>query len=452
MSVPGRVDIAEVLEKQDGKRFLFATFLMCALVMLADGFDNQAINYAAPAIINEFGVSRALMTPVFNVSIIGWMTGSIVFSMLADRMGRRPSILIAVALFGAFTFSIPVATNLWELGFLRFWAAFGVGGAMPMAIALISDYSKSTNRGLLITLLYLGYTSGSSGGGLLAAEMIPDLGWRSVFYLGGIGALLVGAVLFFALPESVRYLALNKPSDPRILAYAQKLRPSVGFGPEIQFVVQEPARKGVPLQHLFTEGRLSMTIALWFALGLSFITHFFLSQWLTTLLTDELGFANAARTQSLFQAGAAFAFIFGYLIDKRGVPVMTIAMILGALPVVLIGFVTEAGVAITMLMALSSGILVLGGNIGLNAISSMIYPTFIRSTATGAAFAVARIGAIIGPAFAGFLIYLDTPLDMIFILGGLPMLAAGVACFLLDRAITPEAAREMASRSALARH
>jgi AAHS family 4-hydroxybenzoate transporter-like MFS transporter len=82
----------------------------------------------------------------------------------------------------------------------------------------------------------------------------------------------------------------------------------------------------------------------------------------------------------------------------------------------------------------------------------MIYPTFIRSTATGAAFAVARIGAIIGPAFAGYLIYLDTPLDVIFILGGLPMLAAGVACFFLDRAITPEAAREMASRSALARH
>jgi AAHS family 4-hydroxybenzoate transporter-like MFS transporter len=452
MSVMTRVDIAEVVERQDGKRFLVATFLMCALVMLADGFDNQAINYAAPAIISEFGVSRALMTPVFNFSIVGWMTGSVVFAMLADRIGRRPSILLAVVLFGAFTFLIPVATNLWELGILRFCAAFGVGGAMPMSIALISDYAKSTNRGLLITLLYLGYTSGSAGGGLLAAEMIPDLGWRSVFYLGGLGALAVGAVLFLAMPESVRYLTLRKPDDRRILAYAQRLRPSAGYGPETQFVVQEPAKKGVPLRHLFTEGRSSMTIYLWLALGLSFITHFFLSQWLTTLLTDELGYESAARTQALFQAGAAFAFIFGYLIDKRGVPVMTVAMVLGALPVVLLGFVTGVGVGITMLMSLSSGILVLGGNIGLNAISSMIYPTFIRSTATGAAFAVARIGAIVGPAFAGYLIYLDTPLDVIFILGGLPMLAAGVACFMLDRAITPEAAREMASRSALARH
>ena len=82
----------------------------------------------------------------------------------------------------------------------------------------------------------------------------------------------------------------------------------------------------------------------------------------------------------------------------------------------------------------------------------MIYPTFIRSTATGAAFAVARIGAILGPMLAGYLIYIDTPLDMIFILGALPMLAAGAACFMLDKSITPDAAREMASRSALARH
>src|SRR5262245_32045928 len=104
MSVPNRVDIAEVVERQDGKLFLYGTFLMCALVMLADGFDNQAINYAAPAIIEEFGVSRALMTPVFNVSIIGWMAGSVVFAMLADRIGRRPSILLAVLLFGAFPF------------------------------------------------------------------------------------------------------------------------------------------------------------------------------------------------------------------------------------------------------------------------------------------------------------------------------------------------------------
>jgi len=131
-----RVNITEVVENQDTGRFAISTFLLCCLVMLADGFDNQAINYAAPAIIQEWGINRALMTPVFNISIIGWMSGSIVFAMLADRIGRRPSTLLAVLLFGGFTLAIPISTNLYELGALRFCAAFGVGGAMPMAISL----------------------------------------------------------------------------------------------------------------------------------------------------------------------------------------------------------------------------------------------------------------------------------------------------------------------------
>jgi MFS transporter, AAHS family, 4-hydroxybenzoate transporter len=445
-------NILDVVENQERTLFSLMVFLLCCLVMLADGFDNQAINYAAPAIIKEWGIERALMTPVFNISIVGWMTGSIVFSMLADRMGRRISTFLAVAMFGAFTCAIPLANNLYELAALRFLAAFGVGGGMPMAIALISDYSKSKNRGFRITLMYLGYTAGSSGGGLLAAEIIPQYGWRSVFYLGGIGALGVAAILFVALPESVRYLVLRRPDDPRVLNYARALRPGMNYEQGTNFTIAETVRQGVPVKHLFTEGRTAMTWFLWLALGFSFVTHFFLSQWLTTLLTDEIGFEDAARTQALFQAGAAFAFLFGYMIDKKGVPVMTLTMILGALPVAALGVVTDVSVGVTMLMALASGILVLGGNIGLNAVSSMIYPTFIRSTATGAAFAVARIGAILGPMMAGYLIYIKTPLDMIFLLGALPMLAAGVACFMLDKSITPESAREMASRSALARH
>ena len=452
MAQSDRADIAEIVENQETTWFAVATFVLCCFVMLADGFDNQAINYAAPSIIEEWGIDRALMTPVFNISIAGWIAGSIVFAMLADRFGRRPATLLAVLMFGVFTLAIPLASGLVELSILRFCAAFGVGGGMPMAISLVSDYTRSKSRGLRITLLFLGYTAGSSGGGILAAQIIPQHGWRSVFYVGGAGALALTAILFAGLPESLRYLALRRPSDRRILSYARKLRPSARLGPETSFTIGETIKKGVPVKHLFAEGRTAMTVFLWFALGFAFVTHFFLSQWLTTLLTPELGFANAARTQALFQAGAAFSFIFGFLIDRKGIPIMTLVMILGALPVAAIGLVADVGPAIAMAMALASGVLVIGGDVGLSAVPSMIYPTFIRSTATGAAFGVGRIGAILGPMIAGLLILLDTPLDMIFVLGALPLLVSGAACFLLSRSITPDAAREMASRSVLARH
>jgi MFS transporter, AAHS family, 4-hydroxybenzoate transporter len=450
MAETGTVNIAELVETQDKTWFAMGSFLLCCLVMLADGFDNQAINYAAPSIIAEWRINRALMTPVFNISITGWIAGSIAFAMLADRIGRRPAILLAVLLFGAFTLAIALSSNLAQLSVLRFAAALGVGGGMPLSIALVSDYAKAKSRAFWVTLLFLGYTAGSAGGGLVAAEIVPQLGWRSVFYAGGIGGLLIAAILLIGLPESVRYLALRRPADRRILFYARKLKPSAGFGEDVSFAMHETVKTGIPVKHLFTDGRSTMTIFLWFALGLAFATHFFLSQWLTTLLTPELGFANAARTQALFQAGAAFSFIFGFLIDRKGIPVATLAMILAALPVAALGVAAGLGAGISMAMALAAGIMVLGGDVGLSAVPSMIYPTFIRSTATGAAFGVARLGAILGPMIAGYLIYLETPLDMIFILGALPVLAAGAACFMLDRSITPEAAREMAASSALA--
>jgi AAHS family 4-hydroxybenzoate transporter-like MFS transporter len=445
------VEIAELLENQEPTWFAAFIFALCCLVMLADGYDNQAINYAAPAIIHEWGISTAAMTPVFNISILGWITGSIAFGMLADRVGRRPATILAVLVFGAFTLAIPLARDLAGLSVLRFCAALGVGGGMPMAIALISDYAKSSRRALFVTLLFLGYTAGSSGGGLLAAEIVPQFGWRSVFYAGGIAGLVIAAILVAGLPESLRYLALWRAGDSRILRYARKLQPHAGFDGSTFFTSGERLQQGVPMKHLFAEGRAAMTSFLFLALGFAFMTHFFLSQWLTTLLTPELGFASAARAQALFQAGGGFAFVFGYLLDKKGVPVTALAMILAAIPVAAIGIATASGPAITMVFTLAAGVLVLGGDVAISALPTMLYPTYMRSTATGATFGVARVGAVLGPMIAGLLIAIATPLGTIFLLGALPVLASGAACFLLDRSITPENAREMTSRPAVAR-
>ena len=152
------VDIGNVVETQEKGRFAAVLFLMCCLVMLVDGFNQQSLNYAAPAIIRDWGINRAAMTPVFDINIFGWMLGSVAFSMLADRIGRRNSILIAVFLFGVFTVALAFSTNLVNLSVIRFISALGIGGGMPMAIAMIADYSQTKSRGLKITLLYLGYT------------------------------------------------------------------------------------------------------------------------------------------------------------------------------------------------------------------------------------------------------------------------------------------------------
>jgi MFS transporter, AAHS family, 4-hydroxybenzoate transporter len=428
-----KADVAAVIENQERTWFGAKIFLLCCVVMLADGFDNQAINYAAPSIIAEWGINRALMTPVFNLSIAGAITGAVVFAMLADRYGRRPATMGAVALFGGFTLAIPLAHSIAQLALLRFCASLGVGGAMPLAMTLAADYARSGKRAFAATLLFAGYTAGSSGGGWLAAEIVPPFGWRSIFFIGGTGGLIIAAGLLIGLPESLKFLALRRRGDRRILVYARKLQPSANFCATTEFGVEQAAANGAPLKQLFAHRRSAMTVCLWFALGFAFATHFFLSQWLTTLLTPEIGFSSAARTQAVFQAGSALSFIFGYLIDRRGIPVTALAMFAAFAPVAAIGFAAHS-VLLTMALALLSGILVLGGDVGISALPCVIYPPSIRSTATGAAFGVGRIGAILGPMFAGLLIWLNVPLTTIFVLGALPVLLSGAACVALEMA------------------
>src|SRR6266478_921116 len=125
MTKSDTLDVGEVLETQSASWFAVSTFLLCCLVMMVDGFDNQAINYAAPLIVKDWAIGRELMTPVFSLSIFGWMLGSIGFSMIGDRIGRRNSIIFAVLLFSLFTLVIPLARNLSELAALRFCASLG---------------------------------------------------------------------------------------------------------------------------------------------------------------------------------------------------------------------------------------------------------------------------------------------------------------------------------------
>src|SRR5258708_31897358 len=142
----------------------------------------------------------------------------------------------------------------------------------------------------------------------------------------------------------------------------------------------------------------------------------------------------AQMTSALCQAGAGFAWCVGYMLDKRGIQAVTWVMLLGAIPVAALGL-TGLGTGLTMVLALISGILVLGGGIGVNAISGMVYPTFIRSTGTGTAFAAAKIGALTGPAIARVLIHQHVSLPLIYLVAPFPILSPGPTAVLLERSL-----------------
>ncbi len=438
MAEPKKVDIADIIDSQTNRFFTGSTFLLCCLVLMVDGFDNQAINYTSAAILRDWEMDRVLFTPIFWANVLGWMTGSLAFSMIADAIGRRNAIILATVLFSGFTYAMSFATGLLDLGIYKFCASLGVGGAMPMAIALIADYTHSKWRGFFVTGLFIGYSFGTVGGGFLAAEMILTVGWEAIFRIGGIVGLIVAGLLVFTLPESVRYLLVQNAPQEKVHGYVRRMKPHYEIEPGTEFYIQEQKKqKGVPLSFLFKDGRAAMTFLLWFALGFSFVTHFFISNWLPILLSDYMPLDDVNRIKAMFQAGAFFGFVFGLLIDRYGIPVVTVTKLVGVVPVILIGVALVGGANYWLLMAtaLAAGLCVLGGTIGLNAISSMIYPTFIRSTGSGAAFAAARIGALCGPGLGALMIALEVPVLWMFVIGSIPMALSGLCALGLSMTV-----------------
>ena len=183
---------------------------MCAAVLFLDGFDTQAIGYVAPALAKEWGLTtRAALGPVFSAGLFGLMIGALVFGPLADRVGRKTIIIFSTAAFGLGALATALAQDIPTLLVIRFLTGLGLGGAMPNTVAMTSEYNPQRRRATMVMIMFCGFSIGAALGGLLAADLIPRFGWRSVFLVGGIAPLIMVPMLAWRLPESVRFLAIT---------------------------------------------------------------------------------------------------------------------------------------------------------------------------------------------------------------------------------------------------
>src|SRR5881398_1989759 len=176
------VDISAVIDQSKIGAFQTGIFILCALCLIMDGFDVQALGYLAPAIIKDWSLPPAQMGPVLSAALVGILVGSLLFSMLADRFGRRPVLIVATLFFSLITLWTGLAASISELRLARFIAGVGLGGIMPNAVALVGEYTPRRRRVLMMIVVSNGFNVGAIVAGLVSARMIPVLGWRSVFY------------------------------------------------------------------------------------------------------------------------------------------------------------------------------------------------------------------------------------------------------------------------------
>lgn len=429
MSGETRSPVEDALENQPFGALQLRVVLLCALVQAFDGFDLGTIGMAAPSLSKAWGVAPPAFTTAFVMSSVGILFGALLSGPLGDRFGRKPLLIISVAFIGlfsvlsAFTWSIPSITAM------RFLTGLGIGGAMPVTVALTSDYSPLKRRGTLIMLMFCGNTVGGFLGGQLVAQILPIYGWQSIFLAGGIPPLLLIAFLMFYLPESPRFLIAHRVDAPATQEILRKLNVSAQAAASKLVDVA----KGNPVQQLFTGGLAISTILLWVAFFANLLNMYLFSYWMPTVLTLS-GFKpeNAVFYASMFQLGGILSTILlGPMIDRFGAPrVLACSFASGVVFVLAVGLANLPAPYI-MLPILGAGAAMIGSQLGANAMAAGLYPARIRSTGVGWALGVGRLGGIAGPALGGTLLAFGLPPKQIFLCACGPALIAALATILL---------------------
>ena len=408
---------------------------LCFLIVAIDGFDTAAVGFIAPALRAEWGLTAGDLAPLFGAGLFGLMAGAVIFGPLADKIGRKPILIGSVILFGVASLVAAYSQDLSSLIIWRFITGLGLGGAMPNAITLTSEYSPSHRRSSLVTLMFCGFTIGSAFGGIASAQLLPSIGWEGILLIGGILPLLTVPFLYVLLPESLRFMVLKKHAQDKIDRVIKRIAPHLKQTPQLEPTLNETHHVGI--KALFNRQYALGTFLIWFTFFMSLLIIYMISSWMPTLLTNE-GFdlVNASWLTSIFQIGGTVgAIAIGLFMDKADpAKVLSVAYVLGGVFLVCLGLgIEQANMVLLMLAMFGVGVGISGSQVGVNAFTSSFYPTHCRATGVSWANAAGRSGSVIGSIIGGWLMSLNLSSLEIMSLLAIPATAAALALYLLKR-------------------
>lgn len=435
---PKVIDVQQFIDSHKLSGAQLRLILLCFLVVAVDGFDTASIGFIAPAIRAEWALRPAQLAPLFASGLFGLMLGAFAVGPIADRHGRKAMLILSMAFFGVASLLSAFSPNLTVLIALRFLTGLGLGGAMPNAITLTSEYCPQPRRSSLVTLMFCGFTIGSAFGGIVTSQLIGGYGWRSVLVIGGILPLLLAPVLVWALPESVRYLVMKGVDEKHIAKVLQRVAPGTDLTGATFTGATKPHSS--PVRRLFEGDLLRGTLLLWLACFMSLLVVYFMSSWLPSLIGGSgLSLRTASLITAMFQVGGTVgAIAIGRMMDKLNPHrVLSIAYTTAAIFIFLIGL----GFSIPWLMVpavFGAGFCVSGSQVGVNALSAAFYPTASRATGVSWANGVGRIGSVLGSTLGSFMLSPGWGLPARFAIVAIPAIVAGIALYVMGLAKAPQ--------------
>ncbi len=354
------IDVPRFIDERKISRLQLSVLALCAAVIFMDGFDAQAIGYVAPSLGKAWGLPPGTLGPVFGAGLFGLMLGALIFGPLADRTGRKSIIILCAAWFGVCSLLTVAAFSLSTLLVIRFLTGVGLGGVMPNAIALTSEYGPRRSRATMVTVMFCGFSLDSALGGVLAAKLIPAFGWPAVFWAGGILPLALVPLLAVALPESLHVLVLKGTEQRRIGRILSRIDPTLVLDERTLFVAAEERRGSFLVRHLFEDRRGAVTALLWIMFFMNLLDLYFLAHWLPTVINSVgLSVEAAVIIGALFQVGGTLGTLsLGWLIDQQGaLSVLGATFVMGGLLILAVGSVGASAVLLSPLIRNYSDVL-----------------------------------------------------------------------------------------------
>ena len=436
------LNINTVVDEAKFTPFHWSVLIWCLLIIIFDGYDLVIYGVALPLLMQEWGLSAVQAGLLASTALFGMMFGAMSFGTLSDKLGRKKTIMICVAIFSGFTFLGAFASSPVEFGILRFLAGLGIGGVMPNVVALMTEYAPKRIRSTLVAVMFSGYAIGGMASALLGAWLVADHGWKIMFFIAGIPFVALPIIWKF-LPESLMFLT-KKGETAQVAEIVQKISPEQKLNAETRFVLNDViAGDEAPLRALFQQGRMFSTLMFWVAFFMCLLMVYALGSWLPKLMI-QAGYSLGASMLFLFAlniGGMVGAIGGGALADRFHLkPVLSIMFTVGALALILLGFNSPQAVLYTLIAV--AGAATIGSQILLYTFVAQFYPTAVRSTGMGWASGIGRIGAIVGPILTGALLTLQLPHQMNFLVIAIPGIIAALAVFMVNLKVSVEGTQQ----------
>ncbi|MEL0083130.1 MAG: MFS transporter, partial [Gammaproteobacteria bacterium] len=414
--------------------------LFCTLVVVLDGFDVQAIAFTAPQIGADLGIPRHDFGTLFSAGLIGMALGALLVGPMGDRWGRKWAIIGCLLAFGSFTLATAWAGSYTELLVLRLLTGIGLGGALPNATALMSEYANRRWRNIAISIIFLGIPIGGVVGSLIAGKLMPIWGWQSVFIIGGVLPIATAFLLLWLMPESIRFLATRPGRGEQIAATLNRVHPEGQYHAGQLFQIEQPPSESGPVGQLFAPGYGRDTLLLWAAFFTNLIVVYFLISWTPTLLANLSDDPSSGVRGALILniGGAVGPLLTAWMISRYGSRwMLPLIFVMGPLVIIAIGQVSHSRTFVTVGIFMA-GFFTFGAQIGMNALAASIYPTASRATGVGWALGIGRWGSILGPVIGGLLLARELGMPFYFSFFGSILLISAVTIGMVNRHQPPE--------------